>query len=131
MKILATYCSAEKDERLDLLPAFQRYQSKRINLVMGKAQELGIPFMIISGQFGLIRFDHPLPYYDHLLRPDKVGDHAKFVAGHITKIKITEIEFYSRKIEHDPNLQAYHDCMRMACEIAQIELQIIHDTFQE
>lgn len=131
MKILATYCSAKKDERLDLLPAYQRYKSRRIELILGKAQELDLPFMILSGQFGLIHFDQPLHYYDHLLRPYQVGSHAKTVAGQIIENEITEIEFHSRTIEEDPDIQAYYDCMRMACEIANIELQIIHDTFQE
>lgn len=131
MKILATYCSAKKNEQLDLLPAYKRYQSERIKLVMAKAEGQNVPFMIFSGEFGLIHFDQPLPYYDHLLRPDQVEHHAKFVAVQITENNITEIQFYSRSIEEDPNLQAYHDCMKMASDIAEIELRIIHDTFQE
>jgi hypothetical protein len=131
LKILATYCSAQKDEQLDPLPAYQRYQSDRIKIVIAKAEDQNVSFMILSGKFGLIHFDQPLPYYDHLLKPFEVEEHANFVAMQITENGISEIEFYSRSIEEDPNLQAYHDCMKQACQLAKVSLNVIHDTFQE
>jgi hypothetical protein len=125
LKILATYCSAQKDEQSGSLPAYQRYQSDRIKMVMARAEKQDFPFMILSGMFGLIEFDQPLPYYDHLLKPFEVEQHANFVAIQIKEFNVTEIEFYSRSLEEDPNLQAYHNCILTAGRMTGIQVSIL------
>jgi hypothetical protein len=131
LKILATYCSKEKNESEELLPAHKRYQSKRIERLNAIASEKRMPFYILSGKFGLIKADHPIAYYDHLLIDSEVASHAKFVASQIIDNDITEIEFLSRTIEEDPQLASYHKCIQMTAEIANIHINIIHGTFQE
>ncbi len=131
MKILATYCSALKNETVELVASHKRYKSNRIESIRIKAQNLAIPFFILSGKFGLIRSDQPIPYYDHLLVMAEVESHSKLVAEQIKEAGISKIEFFSRSIHEDPNIKAYLDCMKMACETNSIPLQIIHDTFQE
>lgn len=131
MKILATYCSAEKDKRIDLLPAYQRYKSERILEIKSEAESRGLTFMIFSGYFGLIHSDQPLPHYDHLLRESQIEYHAKFVADQIEENSVTEIEFISRTVEEDPQLANYHACIKMAAEIAKVPVSIVHRNFQE
>ncbi len=131
MKILATYCSAEKDKRVDLLPAYQRYNSERILDVKAEAESQDLTFMIFSGYFGLIHADQPIPDYDHLLRESQVEYHAKFVAVQIEENGVTDIEFHSRTIEEDPQLNNYHNCIQMAAEIAKVPVTIVHRNFQE
>lgn len=131
MKILATYCSAEKDKRVDLLPAYQRYKSERILEIKSEAESRGLTFMIFSGYFGLIHFDQPLPNYDHLLRESQIDYHAKFVAVQIEENDITEIDFISRTVEEDPQLANYHACIKMAADIAKVPVTIVHRNFQE
>ena len=93
MKVLATYCSAEKDKRVDLLPAYQRYKSERISMLKSEAESQGLTFMIFSGYFGLIHSGQPIPDYDHLLRESQIEYHAKFVAVQIEENGITETSF--------------------------------------
>ena len=128
MKILATYCSAKKDERQGLLPAHLRYKSSRIEHVMAKAEKQEVPFMILSGQFGLIGFDHKLPYYNHLLKDSEVESHSNIVAGQIVKNGITKIDFYTCKIEDDPNIQPYINSIKYACKRNNVKVNVQHIT---
>ena len=131
MKVISTYCSAEKDKRIDLIPAYQRYTSERIACLKSEAKSQGTTFMILSGKFGLIHADHPLPNYNHLLRESQVEYQAKFVAVQIEENGITEIEFHSRTVEEDPQLVTYHNCIQMAAEIVKVPVTIVHRNFQE
>lgn len=87
--------------------------------------------MIFSGYFGLIHADQLIPDYDHLLRESQVEYHAKFVAVQIEENGVTEIEFHSRTIEEDAQLNNYHNCIQMAAEIAKVPFTIVHRNFQE
>ena len=77
MELFATYCSAEKDGAEGELPAIERYTSERIQGVAAAAKGAQAKFGILSGQFGLITGEHPLPYYDHLLQPEEVSTRAE------------------------------------------------------
>ncbi|MGH7600908.1 MAG: hypothetical protein ACREOI_31505, partial [bacterium] len=72
MTAFCTYCSALKSQAPGNIPAMQRYQSLRIRKVCQAAMELGLEFYILSGEFGLIPSQQPIPFYDHLLRPEEV-----------------------------------------------------------
>ncbi len=67
-----TYCSKEKDDAPGLLPAARRYRTARIPAAATRAAEDGAEFRIFSGEFGLLSPEDPIPWYDHLLRPDEV-----------------------------------------------------------
>ena len=97
-------------------------------MVLAGAQEKDFPFMILSGKFGLIEFDQPLPYYDHLLKPFEVLEHSNFVAVQIKEYNITEVEFYTRILEEDPNIQPYLDTISLACKLSKTKLTTFQTT---
>ena len=72
MRIICTYCSASKDPDKGLVPAYKRYISARIVHVQEIAEREGVHFCILSGKFGLVDWNHPLPWYDHLLLAEEV-----------------------------------------------------------
>ena len=53
VKAICTYCSKEKDKDPRILPAIERYRSKRIKLVSQKADTNKIQFVILSGRLAL------------------------------------------------------------------------------
>ncbi len=65
---ICTLCSRDKNEEVGLLPARERYVSERIRNVERIANELGVPFYIVSGKFGLLQADELIPYYDHEIK---------------------------------------------------------------
>jgi len=124
MKILCTYCSASKDPDKGLIPAFKRYISPRIIYVQELAEKEDVHFCILSGQFGLVDWNHPLPWYDHLLIREEVQDLVKKVVNQIIDKKIDEIHYYTRSPKFDMNLIPYLNSIEIACEQSSIDLQV-------
>ena len=124
MELFATYCSAEKDGAAGDLPAIKRYTSERISGVATAAKGAEARFGILSGQYGLINADHPLPYYDHLLQPDEITARAEQVAQTLSDWGITKICWFSVAFEMDPNVGRYREVMARAAAANGIELEI-------
>ena len=124
MELFATYCSAEKDGAEGELPAIERYTSERINGVAAAAKSAEAKFGILSGEYGLIASDHPLPYYDHLLQPGEVAARAEAVALTLTEWGITRIRWFSVAFEMDPNVGRYRDVMAQAATACGIEIEL-------
>jgi hypothetical protein len=122
MTVFCTYCSAEKDPSEGELPAIQRYLSPRIQSVYAAAKRLGLRFLILSGEFGILEPDDPIPYYDHLLLPSEVPEHAKRVADQLKDLDVKDMIFFTRS---DAAVKPYLECMKSACQIAGAELKFV------
>lgn len=125
MACFATYCSAAKDPRTDLLPALERYRSTRIRQVFSAALAVGADFLIFSGKFGLLRPGDPIPFYDHLLAPAEVADHARKLEEQLRSGGFGQLVFFTQPIARDPSLGPYLDCLRAACRGAGVELVLV------
>ena len=91
-----TICSNEKDHTANKLPAYLRYKSARIDNVRDIAKNKGLPFFILSGEYGLVAENDTVPYYDHLLVQDEVDGMTALVSSQNKALKITSIEFYAK-----------------------------------
>jgi hypothetical protein len=131
MKILCTYCSADKHTTVGNVPAISRYVSKRIDWVADKADKQNKPFFILSGKYGIIPATYLIPYYDHLLTQEEVTGHAQKVASQIREYSITHITFYTRSLQQDPNVAPYINCITQAAELAKVYLVVEEAAFEE
>lgn len=129
MTIFSTYCSAEKETADELLPAIERYSSERIRRIYSAAPICGVGFFILSGEFGLLAPTEPIPFYDHLLVANEIATHSLKVAEQIKQHGITQIVFFTLPVALDQSLEAYHDCLRMACQKAAIQLSFVEIDF--
>lgn len=121
MDIFCTYCSKEKDELIDYLPAIHRYKSKRIRKVNESAKLLGFPMFILSGKYGLISADKKIRYYDHPLLDKEVNDLVnKKVANRLIKYKIEKIYFF-RNLS-DSNIKPYIKAISKACKLSKTKI---------
>lgn len=96
MKAVCTICSKDKRAEAGLLPASQRYLSQRIIDVMKVAKQQNVPFLILSGKFGLIPAEREIPFYDHLLQDREVEELSKMVKRQIQELGVTTLEFYAK-----------------------------------
>ena len=129
MTIFCTYCSAEKETGEQPLPAIQRYRSDRIARIYSAALASGCGFFILSGEFGLLDPNSPIPYYDHLLLADEVETQAFRVAEQIKQHGITQLLFFTLPVAKDEKLASYHACLRLACLIASADLSFVEIDF--
>ena len=114
MELFATYCSADKEATPGNLPATERYLSERISGVYANATSSGNRFAILSGRFGLMDPDTPIPNYDHLLQINEIGPMTQRVAETLKAWEITTIRWFTVAFEMDPNVSRYHDVMSQA-----------------
>jgi hypothetical protein len=129
MTIFCTYCSAEKETAAELLPALRRYRSERIRRIHESARKAGCGFYILSGEYGLLAPDGPIPYYDHLLVDDGIEMHAFKLAEQIQRYGITQIVFFTLPVSWDEKLAPYHATLRLACAITSARLSFVEIDF--
>lgn len=124
MLLFATYCSAEKDGAAGDLPAIERYISDRIHGVHAGAQAAQARFGILSGRYGLIAANHPIPYYDHLLGTDEIDGMVGTVEQTLRAWEVTEVRWFSVAFEMDPNVGRYRTLMERAAESAGAKFEL-------
>ncbi len=125
MKIICTYCSGAKREDGGLLPAVRRYRSERIVGLGNEADDKGIKFMILSGEYGLIDREFPLPFYDHLLQPGEVDRLSGQVATTLCVAGVEEVVYHTAAPELVASVRAYLAVMEAACERASVALRVV------
>lgn len=127
MTWLCTYCSRGKSDSPGLLPAMERYLSGRIVAAGAAAAALGVRFCILSGEYGLIAPDAPIPYYDHLLTRDEMPALAQTVARQLGELGITRLVFVTRPLGVDPGAAPYGEVLAMAaasCSVALCTIEL-------
>lgn len=123
MRAVCTYCSASKDPAKGSIPAFKRYVSARIVRVQEIADREGVPFCVLSGEFGLVDWNQPLPWYDHLLLTDEVPQLVDKVTRQLVEKRITQLDYYTQSPTGDPKLAAYIQAIEKACSNAGVVLR--------
>lgn len=131
MYIFCTYCSRDKSDEPNFIPAVQRYQSQRINRVYAAASQVGLEFFILSGEFGLLSAQQPIPWYDHLLLPEEVDTLAARMAQQIQDHGISGIVYFTRSSTQDPNVQSYRNAIIAACKQTSQPLFIIEQDMSD
>jgi hypothetical protein len=115
VKILCSYCSADKNPDSGLLPAIERYRSERLRQLRHRGQALGVPLYILSGRFGLLAAADPIPWYDHLLTAAETEAVSHAVAGRLRELSVTDVEYHTADIVRVPPVRPYLDAIRAAC----------------
>lgn len=114
MEFVCTTCCARKRRDPELLPAIERYRSRRIRHVAALARRQGRPLLILSGVYGLLAPDDPIPWYDVALRPEAVAALAPRVADQLARRGVSRLHFYARPAA-TPGWAPYHDVLARAC----------------
>ncbi len=126
MMVYSTYCSNKKNRSSHLMPAFKRYQSKRISAIHRTCLTQNIPLLILSGKFGLIKANEPIYYYNYLLKPEDIEEHSNKVAEQLKKLGVQDLVFFTIPIEKDNKIISYIECMKIACRIAEVKFKLVN-----
>jgi hypothetical protein len=125
MKLICTYCAGPKREDGGLLPAVDRYLSERIKRLLGRALAQGAAFRILSGEFGLLSPEHPIPWYDHLLAPEEAPRLAQQVSSMLSDLPVTSVEYHTAEPDRYPDVAPYLEVMETACKLVGMDLGVI------
>ncbi len=123
--LICTICCREKDRAEGLLPAVRRYRSDRIRKVHSLAWKAGLPFAILSGKFGLIAGEEPIPYYDKLMEGDYLGRIIGLNTAFLKKNGIRKVIFLLPDPADDPHLRPYLRSPQSAARAAGNKLETI------
>lgn len=120
---VVTTCCAEKRPDREPLPAIERYLAPRIAAVRDQARAAGLPFYILSGEFGLLAGHAPIPWYDHALEPEEVEALTERVVLQLARAGVTRVEFHARPRDV-PGWAPYHEVMERACHRTRLPLAV-------
>jgi hypothetical protein len=118
--ISCTYCAADKRRDLEPLPAIARYRSDRI-----AALHAAGPMLILSGEYGLLAPEDPIPWYDHLLMPEEVEELVPQVISQLRSRSITALDFHTADPLHTPAVRPYVAVITQACAAAGVALRLV------
>ena len=123
--LVCTICCREKDRTDKLLPAIRRYKSERIKTVAGLARDAGLPLAILSGKYGLIDADQPIPYYDKLMGEGDLGEIIAANIAFLEKNEVGKVIFLCPDPAIDPHVQPYLRSIQAAARGTGCELKTI------
>ncbi len=124
VEYMVTTCSKEKDPADGVLPAIQRYQHPRIDWVYQESQRLDLPMLILSGKYGLIRPDDPIPWYDQALTLDNVSTLLPILTEQLHQTLPDLIHFIALPPE-TPGWAPYHLVLEQACAPLKVKIRLI------
>lgn len=126
MRVVVTTCCAEKSKLPGLIPAKDRYLSKRIDSVLNEAKSNGVEFFILSGKYGLIHSNFEIPYYDEALLQNKVDDLLPLVQQQLKDNEIDTITFFGENPAHHKDWVPYYTVIERACEELSVSIVFIY-----
>lgn len=120
MKAICTICSKEKVHSEGKMPARQRYNAPHIRKTEEVAAAQRVRFFILSGLFGLLEADEPIPHYDYPLNVKDVPRLAKRVASQFDQHYITELALYTEGPKE--SWKHYEKVLELAAAEARVKL---------
>lgn len=124
MKIYCTTCCKEKTETPELCPAIDRYISPRINAVYQQSKTEKVPFRILSGEYGLLKPEDPIPWYDKKLEFEMIPLLLPIVSKQIKSQQIESILFFAKDATKLPEWLPYYKILELACAACAVNLKV-------
>jgi hypothetical protein len=121
MEFLCTICCKDKRTDSGLLPAMDRYLSERIAFVYQESLRLRKPMLILSGKYGLLRPEDPIPWYDQKLVMEAVPKIIPIITAQLKEKGVIQITFYCHP-KTDKNWYPYHAVLEQACQKQDVEI---------
>ena len=107
---------------MGVLPAIERYISPRIQSVYRLATANGNDFLILSGKYGLMDAQQPIPWYDHLLVAEEIDQMVSLVVKQLVDFGVQSLTFYTADEKSDPSWHPYCEVIRRSTATAGVRL---------
>ena len=123
MRAVITTCTADKSDAPALIPAWRRYRGPRIDHALAMASRSDLPLLFLSGEYGVITADHPLPWYDHALQPHEVTRLVGTVTRQLTALRLTHLTALLLP-RRTPGWAPYYEVLAASCEAAGVAVAV-------
>jgi len=107
-----THCCRRKSRKKGLLPAGERYLAGYINEVLKLSKSQGAGFLILSGEFGFLKENAKIPYYDKLLTYPDFDSLNRVVDRQYKKYRFKKAVFFHGDTKIDGKVRTYVDFMK-------------------
>ena len=121
MKLHITYCSKNKTSHSEKIEAVKRYNSTRINEIRKLAENEGDDFAILSGKYGLIPAEKPIPQYDKLLEKKDISKLLPETRNYLKAVDPQKVVYHTKKVEGVR--KPYFQLIKDACIAEDIEFE--------
>lgn len=123
MHVVLTTCTPDKAQDPGLLPAVERYRGPWVDKALARSRDSGCPLFFLSGVYGIIPADEPLPLYDHALQPEEVDTLVIRATAQLQSHGITTITALLRP-PATPGWAPYHQVLEASCQRVGLALSI-------
>ncbi|WP_153550472.1 DUF6884 domain-containing protein [Candidatus Nanohalobium constans] len=121
MRLHITYCSKDKKTGKGEIPAIERYDSSRIREVKELADRKEKDFAILSGKYGLIPSEKPIPEYDKLLRKEDIERLLPEVKKFLKMKKPEKVIYHTKKVEG--KRKPYFELIKESCKVEETDFE--------
>ena len=104
------------------IPSIERYNSSRINLIYEKSKKDKVPFVILSGKFGLLSPEEEIEWYDQKLNLSQSEELSEIVKNQIEKQKIKHFVFFLKS--EDLEAKKYEKFLKIICDSLGIKTSV-------
>jgi hypothetical protein len=101
-----------------------RYLSPRLRAVLRAGARRRLPVLILSGKFGLLAPEEPIPWYDAPLTPEGARALVPAVAAQLRRLRAARLELHATPRDM-PGWAPYYDLLETACRAAGVELSFV------
>lgn len=119
MKTYITTCCKEKSTILGEIPMLERYVSDRIEAIYQKSVVDKAFFFVLSGKFGLLTPSNKIPFYDLVLKEDRVVEITKKVKHQFLIYGVSEVILFANQ-----EWINYINVIEIACKQANIQFKL-------
>ena len=115
MHFYCTTCCKEKNASKKLMPAIRRYLDPRILNIYERSISDGRKFVILSGKYGFIEAETPIPWYDKKLEMEDVDELVSTLSPQIKELGVTNLTFFGLDRKENPDWEPYYKAVEKAC----------------
>ncbi len=83
-----------------------------------------VPFLILSGEYGVLDSDEPIPWYDHLLKPEEVEELVTRVVKQLSGLPLDGIIYHTAPLQAGSPVRPYFEVISAACARTGLDLDI-------
>ncbi|QQS30533.1 MAG: hypothetical protein IPM47_06255 [Sphingobacteriales bacterium] len=116
LPLFITPCCKEKTTDLGLIPAILRYTDPRISEIYSLSLSKPASFGILSGKYGLIFAEEPIPWYDEVLTLETWRPLTATIKKQLKQFQASEVLYFAKNHHLHQSWEPYYLAIQISCQ---------------